>query len=73
MAPACRNAGLGRALLDAAVKGLRDAGAKRLFLEVEQGNDAALKLYRSLGAVPVSTRERYYEHGADAAIFCLAL
>lgn len=73
VAPACRNAGLGRALLETAVKELRDAGAKQLFLEVEQRNEAALKLYRSFGAVPVGKRERYYEHGADAAIFCLAL
>jgi ribosomal-protein-alanine N-acetyltransferase len=73
VAPACRNAGLGRALLETAVEELRDAGAKQLFLEVEHGNEAALKLYRSLGAVPVGNRQHYYEHGADAAIFCLAL
>jgi ribosomal-protein-alanine N-acetyltransferase len=73
VAPACRNAGLGRALLEMAATELRAAGAKRLFLEVEDGNKAALKLYRSLGAVPVGKRERYYESGADAAIFSLAL
>jgi [ribosomal protein S18]-alanine N-acetyltransferase len=71
--PACRHAGLGRALLDQAIAALRDAGAKTLFLEVEAGNEAALELYRSCGAVPVGKRERYYEHGADAAIFSLAL
>lgn len=73
VAPACRNAGLGRALLEIAATELRAAGAKQLFLEVEEGNEAALKLYRSLGAVPVGKRERYYESGADAAIFSLAL
>lgn len=73
VAPACRNSGLGRALLEAAVKALRAAGAKQLFFEVEDGNEAALKLYRSFGAVPVGKREGYYEHGADAAIFSLAL
>lgn len=73
VAPACRNAGLGRALLDAAATALREAGAKTLFLEVEEGNEAALRLYRSLGAIPVGKRERYYESGADAAIFSLAL
>lgn len=73
VAPACRNIGLGRALLEAALRELREAGARQLFLEVEQGNEAALKLYRALGAVPVGKRERYYEHGADAAIFSLAL
>jgi len=73
VARSCRNAGLGRALLDAAVAQLRAAGAKQLFLEVENGNEAALQLYRSFGAVPVGRREGYYEHGADAAIFSLAL
>lgn len=73
VAPACRNAGLGRALLEAAISELRAAGARQLYLEVDEGNEAALKLYRSLGAVPVGKRARYYEHGADAAIFSLAL
>lgn len=73
VAPSCRNAGLGRALLEAAVAELRAAGAGQLFLEVEDGNEAALRLYRSFGAVPVGKREGYYEHGADAAIFSLAL
>ena len=40
VAPACRNAGLGRALLVAAMAELRAAGTQRLFLEVEDGNDA---------------------------------
>jgi [ribosomal protein S18]-alanine N-acetyltransferase len=73
VAPSCRHAGLGRALLEAAVAELRAAGARQLFLEVEDGNEAALRLYRSFGAVPVGKREGYYEHGADAAIFSLAL
>ena len=38
VAPACRNAGLGRALLVAAMAELRAAGTKRLFLEVEDDN-----------------------------------
>lgn len=71
--PACRRGGLGRALLQTATALLRASGAKRLFLEVEDGNEAALQLYRSFGAVPVGQRPGYYEHGADAAIFSLAL
>jgi ribosomal-protein-alanine N-acetyltransferase len=71
VAPACRHTGLGRALLEAAA--LRDSGAKCLFLEVEEGNAAALALYRSLGAKAVGHRPGYYDSGADAAIFSLAL
>ena len=71
--PACRRLGLSRALLGAATAALRDGGSKRLFLEVAEGNSAARGLYRSLGAVVVGRRLRYYEHGADADIFSLAL
>jgi [ribosomal protein S18]-alanine N-acetyltransferase len=71
--PPCRNKGLGKALLQTAIARLRASGAKRLFLEVEDGNEAALRLYRSLGAEPVGRRQGYYAHGADAAIFSLAL
>jgi [ribosomal protein S18]-alanine N-acetyltransferase len=73
VAPACRRAGLGRALLQEAIAVLRASGAKRLYLEVEAGNEAAIQLYRALGAVPVGKRTGYYEHGADASIFSLAL
>jgi [ribosomal protein S18]-alanine N-acetyltransferase len=71
--PAWRRRGLGRALLQAAMALLRASGTKRLFLEVEDGNEAALQLYRSVGAKAVGHRPGYYEHGADAAIFSLAL
>ena len=73
VAPSRRRLGLGRALLQAAIALLRTSGAKRLYLEVEHGNEPALKLYRDFGGVPVGRRPGYYEHGADAAIFSLAL
>lgn len=71
--PGHRRNGLGRALLAAAIASLREAGAKRLFLEVDEANAPARGLYQSLGAVAVGRRTRYYEHGADADIFSLAL
>ena len=71
--PSHRRQGLARALLTAAIDSLRKAGAKWLFLEVESGNESARGLYQSLGAVAVGRRPRYYEHGADADIFSLAL
>ncbi len=71
--PQWRRAGLGKALLKSAMATLAESGARKLFLEVEDGNHAALELYHSLGATAVGRRARYYEHGADAAIFSLAL
>lgn len=73
VAPPYRKMGLGRALLRNALELLRAGGTKRLFLEVEEGNDAALRLYRSFGGEPVGRRAGYYSHGADAAILSLAL
>jgi ribosomal-protein-alanine N-acetyltransferase len=70
---ACRRLGLASALLAAATGALRGTGSKQLFLEVDEGNSAARGLYQSLGAVVVGRRPRYYEHGADADIFSLAL
>lgn len=71
--PTCRRLGLARALLGAAMGALRASGAKQLFLEVEEENAPARGLYQSLGAVMVGRRPGYYEHGADACIFSLAL
>ena len=71
--PACRRFGLGRALLAHARAELSASGARQLFLEVDEANAAAVSLYRALGAERVGRREGYYESGADAAIFSLAL
>jgi ribosomal-protein-alanine N-acetyltransferase len=71
--PSCRKMGLGRRLLDTALELLRASGTKRLFLEVEETNEAALSLYRSFGGEAVGRRQGYYDDGADAAILSLAL
>jgi ribosomal-protein-alanine N-acetyltransferase len=51
--------GLGARLLDAAILGARDKGAKSLFLEVDEANMPALKLYRRRGFVNVGIRPAY--------------
>jgi Fur family transcriptional regulator, ferric uptake regulator len=73
VSPDHRRRGLARALLGAAASQLGNGGTKRLFLEVDEENEPALALYRTLGAEKVGRRSAYYEHGADAAIFSLAL
>jgi ribosomal protein S18 acetylase RimI-like enzyme len=47
--PAHRGRGIGSALLLQALHGFRSAGLGRAFLEVTAQNDAAVRLYRSLG------------------------
>jgi ribosomal-protein-alanine N-acetyltransferase len=71
--PSGRRLGVASALLTEAIGQLCASGARTLFLEVADGNDGALYLYRSLGAVPVGRRPSYYESGVDATIFSLAL
>jgi len=71
--PSHRREGIARALLAATITKLKLAGIAQLFLEVECGNAAAEGLYRGFGAKSVGRRPAYYEHGADASIFSLAL
>lgn len=49
VAPGHRHHGVGRALLDVVVGDARSAGAARVSLQTEVGNDRALALYRSAG------------------------
>ena len=64
--PQRRRAGVGRALLAAALGAARVLGATAMFLDVDATNVAALTLYRSMGFREVGRRPRYYRaaHGA---------
>lgn len=62
-----RREGLGAALLNAGCDASSERGATRVFLEVSESNDAALKLYGSAGFSTVGRRAAYYRHGPDAA------
>jgi|JI6StandDraft_1071083.scaffolds.fasta_scaffold142563_2 ribosomal-protein-alanine N-acetyltransferase len=56
----CRGNGCGRALLGAAADQARTRGAGEMFLEVRDGNDAALALYRKCGFTEIGRRKDYY-------------
>lgn len=71
--PAARGAGLGAALLAAALEGAVLRGATVMFLEVAAGNAAAFALYRRAGFLKVGRRRRYYADGADALVLRLEL
>jgi ribosomal protein S18 acetylase RimI-like enzyme len=49
VSPGARGAGIGRALLDAAIDRARERGCRRIALHTAEGNEAAVGLYRSAG------------------------
>jgi len=60
-----RRRGVGKALLQGQCAQLAASGVRRLFLEVEQANAAALALYASLGFAQVGARPGYYKRPAQ--------
>jgi ribosomal-protein-alanine N-acetyltransferase len=70
VASARRGRGLARQLLDINLRRLAALGARSVFLEVEEGNVSARRLYRRAGFQEVGRRERYYapERGAAALV-----
>ena len=68
--PARRGQGIGRALLTECIRRAARAGASLIYLEVRAGNDAAQRLYRSMGFEFRGIRKGYYTDTAeDALIF----
>lgn len=51
VAPELQGRGLGRRLLTTAIRSMLGAGERRIYLNVTEGNERALRLYRSLGFV----------------------
>lgn len=58
--PEARRQGVGRALVLALCKALRERGAETLTLEVRASNVGARKLYENLGFAQVGLRRNYY-------------
>lgn len=60
VAPRHRGKGLGRRLLDEAIRRLYHDRVRSLFLEVDETNGPATRLYRRLGFTVVGSRPNYY-------------
>ena len=71
VAAARRGKGLARRLLDLHLRRLAGLGARAVFLEVEEGNTPALRLYRRAGFREVGRREAYYQESKGAAALVL--
>lgn len=71
--PKWRGKGVGRALLDAAFADLMHSPARRMFLEVDEQNHAAIGLYRKLGFATISSRKGYYPRPDGSAATALVM
>ena len=73
IAPARRGRGLSRRLLDLHLRRLAGIGMRRVFLEVDEDNMPARRLYARAGFRDVGRREAYYQErpGRSAAALVL--
>ncbi len=71
VAAARRGKGMARRLLDLHLRRLAGLGVRTVFLEVEEGNSPALRLYRRAGFRQVGRREGYYQESKGAAALVL--
>ncbi|MEM3550967.1 MAG: ribosomal protein S18-alanine N-acetyltransferase [Candidatus Bathyarchaeia archaeon] len=64
--PKHRRKGIGQALVEKAMEGMRLYNAKNCFLEVRVTNLPAISLYKKLGFKIIRTIHGYYSDGEDA-------
>lgn len=70
VSPRAQGHGLGKGLLARHLARLAARGARQVFLEVDEGNQPAIRLYRRAGFEPAGRRPGYYEkpEGSAAAL-----
>ena len=68
IATAWRGRGLARPLLDLHLRRLAGLGIRAVFLEVDEKNAAAFRLYNRAGFAEVGRRKGYYDTGATALV-----
>ena len=73
VASARRGRGLARALLNLHLRRLAGLGASAVFLEVDEDNEPARRLYQRAGFQEVGRRPGYYQKGRDKAATALVL
>lgn len=66
--PGLRRRGIGRALMHNLESRFKADRVKNVRLEVGVANNAAIRLYKSLGYKPAGLRRSYYPDGSDALV-----
>jgi len=62
-----RGRGIGSRLLDCMVDVARGVGVRKIYLEVRESNEGALRLYGGRGFVEIGVRKGYYERPREDA------
>lgn len=71
--PRWRGKSVGRALMDAVFADLMMSPARHMFLEVDEQNHAAIRLYEKLGFSTISSRKGYYPRPDGSAATALVM
>lgn len=71
--PSHRGAGIGRQLVEKAMARLAAEGYTTMFLEVEQGNSAAIHLYERTGFHEIGRRPGYYRDAGGRPVAAIAM
>jgi ribosomal-protein-alanine N-acetyltransferase len=66
--PGARRLGFGHRLLEELIAIFRREGVAAAYLEVRESNTEAIRLYRSAGFRPTSTRRAYYRNPTEDAL-----
>jgi ribosomal-protein-alanine N-acetyltransferase len=68
-----RGNGVGKALVEESMRGMKDRGCSEAYLEVRVSNDSAIALYRNLAFQTATTHHGYYRDGEDAYLMSIAM
>ena len=68
-----RGAKIGNKVINYLIDFCKKKNKKKLSLEVRSSNISAIKLYSSVGFVPVGRRKKYYKDGTDAILMDLVI
>lgn len=63
-----RKQGIGKILLKELVNIMKDSGINKIMLEVNENNNAAIKLYQTFGFEQSGKRKKYYNNIDDAIL-----
>ncbi|MGI0069390.1 MAG: ribosomal protein S18-alanine N-acetyltransferase [Nitrosotalea sp.] len=69
--PEHRKKGIGRALIEEAIAGVKLKKSDELYLEVRCSNTEAIRLYEKLGFVIKQRLKAYYRDGEDASLMAI--